>query len=152
MKIVLIENVDHVGIVGDTKTVADGYARNYLLPKKLAVKIGGKQAKSLLKDIAKKRQKAKAEIASIEKTAKELEGKSIAFEASASEKGKLFAAITTADIAKKLKLDKKQIQCAPLKDLGTHKVKIYFGHGVKANVSVIINVKTKKKIKNNKEE
>ena len=151
MKIVLLENVDFVGIVGDIKEVTDGYARNYLLPKKLAVKAGDPSAKKLLKNIAKKRQEAKKTILSLEKIAKELDGKTIEFMVQTNEKGKLFAAITANDIADKLEIDKKQIQCAPIKDTGAHKIKIYFSHGIKANISVIINSKLKKENKSKKE-
>ena len=70
MKVVLLENVEHLGIVGDVKEVAAGYARNYLLPKKLAVKNSDSQAKILLKNIGQKRNRVKTEIKKLEKAAK----------------------------------------------------------------------------------
>lgn len=151
MKVVLLENVEHLGIVGDIKEVASGYARNFLLPKMLVVKVGDPKAKSLLKDISKKRQVIKAEVKKIQKKADSLEGKTVEFNVKANEKGKLFAAITAADIAKKLELDNIKIQTAPIKDAGTHKAKIYFEHNVNANIEVIVEINdTKKKQKVNK--
>jgi len=151
MKIVLIENVDNLGIIGDIKDVANGYARNFLIPQKLAVKLGDKTAKILLKDLGKKRAIAKEEISKIDKKAQELEGKIVNFQAKINKKGSLFAAITPVQVSEKLKIDKKIISFAPIKTLGSHKVKLNFGHNVKANIIVNVEELNEKTIKNKKE-
>ncbi len=138
MKIVLLENVDHLGIAGDVKEVATGYARNFLLPQRKAVVAGDRQAKDLLKNISVKRQEAKAEIKKIQKTADLLDGKTIEFVVSVNEKGKLFASITAADVAKKMQVETNILQMSPIKETGTHKVKVYFGHDIKANIEVVV--------------
>ena len=150
MRVVLLENVEHLGIVGDVKEVADGYARNFLLPEKLAAKVGSSDARILMKDIKSKRAKSELEIKKLKKLALEINGKVLEFEVKATEKGKMFGAITSADVAEKLKMDKKQIQFAPLKSLGEHKVDVHLGHNVKANI--IIKIKSQvKKISDKKE-
>lgn len=147
MKIVLLENVDHLGIAGDVKEVASGYARNYLLPQRKAVLVGDKQAKDLLKDITTKRQAAKAEIKKIQKIADAIEGKKIEFIVSVNERGKLFAAISAADVAKKFDIETNLLQLTPIKDTGTHKVKAYFGHDIKANIEIVVTPEEAKKTK-----
>ena len=136
--VVLLENVEHLGIVGDVKEVANGYARNYLLAEELAVKVGDEKGKILVKNISKKRDKVKKEIAKIEKLAKDFEGKQIKFKAKATSKGKLYASITSRDVAKKLKLEDDQVEFPPIKDAGEHKVRIYLGHNIKTNIIVFI--------------
>lgn len=146
MKVVLLENVENLGIVGDKKNVAPGYARNYLLPKKLVAKVGSKEAKILLKNITKKRDKIKKEVRKLEKIAKEYEGKEIKFQLKASAKGKLFGSVGTADVAKKLKISQKQIDFSPIKEVGKHKVKVNLGHNIKTQIKIIIEkLKNKKK-------
>lgn len=144
MKVVLLENVIGLGIVGDRKEVANGYARNYLLPKKLAVKAGDSKAKILLKNIEKDRKKAKTQLSNIEKLAEKYKNKELKFELKASEKGKLFGSVGPKEVAEKLKLDEKDIDFQPLKEVGEHKVKINLGHNVKVQVKIIIKSKIKK--------
>lgn len=146
MKIVLLENVEHLGIVGDRKEVANGYARNFLIPNKLAVKQGDPAGKKLLKDISKKRMNAQKELKDLGKIAKELEGKRIIIESKAGDSGKLFGAISSAEVADKLKVDKKKVAMAPIKTLGEHKVKINLGHKLFAYVMVeVVELKATKK-------
>lgn len=138
MKIVLLENVEHLGIVGDVKDVAEGYARNFLLPKKLATKVGDSNAKIVLKDLAKKREKTQSEIRKIDELAKKIQDQKLDFELKSTLKGKLFGSIGAKDVAKKLKMDEKDIQMAPIKTIGEHRVKIYLGHNI--STSIIINI------------
>lgn len=154
MKIVLLENVENLGIVGDVKDVADGYARNFLVPQKLAVRSGDKEAKILLKNISKKREAAKKEIDKLQEIAKKINDTEIEFKEKINKKGSLFKAIGIAQIADKLKIDKKYVQIQMIKEIGKHKVKINFGNNIKATVIVnVIEEKLKKeKINNNKKE
>lgn len=141
MKIILLENVAGLGIVGDRKEVSEGYARNYLLPKKLAVKIGNREGKILLKNISKKRSEAQKEMKKIEKVAEDYKDKEIVFELKATDKGKLFGSIGPAEVAEKLKIDKKQVNFPAIRETGEHRVKIDFGHNVKTTVKIIIKAK-----------
>lgn len=153
MKVVLLENVDHLGMVGDQKEVAPGYARNFLIPQKLAVKVGDSRARILLKDIAKKRIEITKDIKKIGKIAQQFEGREIKFKLKATDKGNLFGSIGPQDIAKKLKIDKKQIQFSPIRQIGKHKISVNFGHNIYANLIIVIEAqksKTKKLAKNNK--
>jgi len=154
MKIVLLENVDNLGIVGDVKDVAEGYARNFLIPQKLAVRFGDKEAKILLKNISKKREAAKKEISKLEEIAKKIDNFEIEFKEKINKKGSLFKAISIAEVAEKLKIDKKYIQMQQIKEIGKHKIKINFGNNIKAsvNVKVVEEVIKKEKINNNKKE
>ena len=149
MRVVLLENVEHLGIAGDIKTVTDGYARNFLLPENLAVKVGDKEGRIILKNIAEKRGKMQGEIKKLEKLAAELSGKVLEFELKTTEKGNLFGAVTVAEVAEKLKLDKKQIELAPIKTTGEHKVNVYLGHNIKT--LIIIKIKPLLKKSNKKE-
>lgn len=151
MKIVLLENVEHLGIVGDRKEVANGYARNFLIPQKLAVKAGDPQAKKLLKDISKKRVAAQKELKELEKLTKELEGKKITISAKTGETGKLFGTINSAQVAEKFGVDKKKIVMAPIKTLGEHQVKINLGHKISAHAIIeVVELKVEKKKKEKK--
>ena len=157
MKIVLLENVEHLGIVGDRKEVANGYARNFLIPKGLAVKQGDPAGKKLLKDISKKRQNAQKELKDLEKLAKELDGKKITISAKSGEAGKLFGAISSAEVAEYInkacsersrRVDKKKVVMSPIKTLGEYKVKINLGHKLSAHVIVeVVELKATKKKK-----
>jgi large subunit ribosomal protein L9 len=154
MKIVLLENVDNLGIVGDVKEVTDGYARNFLIPQKLAVRSGDKEAKILLKNITKKREEAKTEIVKLKENAKKIDNIEIEFKEKVNKKGSLFKAISVVQISERLKIDKKYIQMQQIKELGKHKVKINFGHDIKViiSVNVIEEINKKEKLNNNKKE
>lgn len=150
MKIVLLENVEHLGIVGDVKEVAEGYARNYLLPKKLAAKVGDKNARILLKDIVEKRKKIKAEVDKTQKLATKLNGQTLEFTLKTTDKGKLFGSIGAKEVAEKLKLDTKMVQMSPIKTVGEHSVKVYLGHNI--YTSILINIKSIAKKGNKRED
>ncbi|NLC51723.1 MAG: 50S ribosomal protein L9, partial [Firmicutes bacterium] len=102
MKVILLEDIRNLGEKGEVKVVKDGYARNYLLPRGLAVEA----TKSRLLELEKEKQKrAREEVAKEQearKIAQELEGMSVVLEAKAGEEGKLFGSITSADIAENI--------------------------------------------------
>lgn len=133
MKVILKENVEHLGNIGDVVKVAPGYARNYLLPKGLAIEATEKNAKAL--EHAKRHLEYKKN--KVLEAAKQLAGKiealslSIAHQAGADDK--LFGAVTNMELAEQLKangleVDRKRIVLAePIKHLGdfTATVKIH---------------------------
>ncbi len=142
MEVILIDDVDGLGKKGSTVKVKDGYARNFLVPRKLAIPTGQKAAKVFLelakqRDIAKDKEKKAAQV-----VAAKYAGVSVTATARAGEDGTLFGSITSADIAdllgkKGLTTDRKKIVLdEPLKTLGDHAITIKFHAGVEATVNV----------------
>jgi large subunit ribosomal protein L9 len=130
MKVILNDYIEHLGERGDTVDVKPGYARNYLLPKKLAYldTVGNRklfaQEQKHWEEMDVKRQEA------AHKIAEDLKGVSLIFERRAGEKDVLFGSVNVADIARSLEekgfqLDRKRIQLdAPIKSLGSFEVSV----------------------------
>jgi large subunit ribosomal protein L9 len=145
MKIVFLKDVSSKGKAGEIREVADGYARNFLFPKGLALPATQEAIKSAK---AKAEEKARHQLhlqEELSELAKLIDGKEVYFKARAGEKGQLHGSITSADIAKELskladvEIDKKKIELdEPLRHLGSHEVKINFLKEVEAKVQVII--------------
>ena len=145
MKVIFIEDVPDVANAGETKEVADGYGRNYLLPRKLAVLANSQGAavlESQLKKIAQKRAQAEAEMAEI---AGKLSGVEITLKAKVGAKDRLYGSITSADIADGLSsqagsiVDKRKIELAePIRQLGSYEVTVRFTHDIVAAVRVAV--------------
>jgi len=145
VNIILQENVDGLGVIGDQVSVKPGYARNYLVPKGLALVANAKNVKELehqKRQLARKLEKATKDAeaikARIEKVACE-------FSQRASEEGKLFGSVTSMDLEAKIQaagieIDRKKIQLAePIKSLGEHVVAIKLDAGVVAELKVVVN-------------
>jgi len=143
MKVVLLDNIKGIGTVGSVKEVRDGYARNFLLPKGLAKSAteGALKEAELLK--VRKLEAAKLAQAEAEAVAKKLEGATVVIPGRANEKGKLFSAISTDEIAQaastvagahitseQVKLDE------PLKTSGPHAVVLQLIDGVSTTINV----------------
>ncbi len=145
MKIVLREDVDNLGIKGDLVEVADGYARNYLVPRGLALPASKgvvKQAEAMRRN-REARERRLREAA--ETLAKQLAGKTVEVKARAGEGGKLFGSVTSADIADAIgaqlgvQLDRKVVELAePIKDLGSHELVVRLHSQVTPTVSVAV--------------
>ncbi len=144
MDIILKENVDGLGIIGEQVSVKPGYARNYLVPKGLAivadstsVKELEHQKRQLTRKLEKATKDAEAIKARIEKVACE-------FTQRAGEEGKLFGSVTSMDIEAKLtaaglEIDRKKIQLAEaIKTLGEHHVDVRLDAGVVAQIKVVV--------------
>jgi large subunit ribosomal protein L9 len=131
MKVILKETVKSLGNEGDVINVSAGYARNYLLPRGLAMEATTANLKQLQKIKALQAQKQAEEEAAAKQLAARLQGKKIVVRAKAGESGKLFGSITGQEIARALeqdsniKVDKRKIELKePLKSLGEHTVTI----------------------------
>ncbi|MBI5029426.1 MAG: 50S ribosomal protein L9 [Chloroflexi bacterium] len=145
MEVLFLKNVPGVGSAGQIKKVADGYARNFLFPQKLAVAATSgavKQAESI-KDAAVRRE-AKT-LAEAQALANQINQVTLTFAAKAGEGDKLFGSITSNDIAEKLaserhiNVDKRKIELNnPIKELGTRSVPIKIHSDVTAQVTVVV--------------
>ncbi len=143
MKLILTAPVEHVGVPGDIVEVKDGYGRNYLLPRGFAIS-WTKGAEKQIEGI--KRARDAREIRSVEhakEVRSQLEALSVTLPAQAGSTGKLFGAVTAADIVVAVKkaggpaLDKRAIEIAkPIKTVGDHVVGIKLTSGVVAHITV----------------
>ncbi len=142
MQVILRENIDKLGRVGDIVNVSDGYARNFLLPRNLVVAANLKNKAELehqKKIYEKKRQAQKLEA---EELAKKVGGYSCTIRRKVGEKDKLFGSVTAHDISVALKesgfdVDKRFIHLeTPIKSLGAHSVIVKLESDVSAAVSV----------------
>jgi large subunit ribosomal protein L9 len=129
-EVLLVKPVDGLGGEGDQVKVRAGYARNFLLPRKIAVPLNASNKKHV--DSLKKRraEREQTELTGAQELAKKLEKTSLAFAVKTGEGGRMFGAITAQDVHEKLtasgiELDKKKIHLFnPVKTLGKHTVKV----------------------------
>jgi large subunit ribosomal protein L9 len=138
MKVVFIEDVHNVAKAGDIKEVADGYGRNYLLPKKLAVvsRPGAVASVKALID-------AKAETDKMKKLAAEIDGKEVTFKVKMGAKERMHGSITAANVAVELQnligqaVDKRKIELEePLKQLGSYDITVKLAKGIEPKIKV----------------
>jgi large subunit ribosomal protein L9 len=142
MDIILTENIDNLGKIGDQVKVKTGYGRNFLVPRGLAVEASTRNMRELehqKRQMERKLQRVTQE-SQVLKT--RIEGVSCVFSHRASEEGKLFGSVTAQDIAEKLaasgiEIDRKKLQLEePIKSLGEHQVPIKLQAGIVANITV----------------
>ena len=142
MKVILQETLDGVGHLGDLINVADGFARNFLLPRGKAVEANSRSIKAFEHAKRVTAEKAKKEKLEIESHAKKLSAVSLTIEAQAGKDDKMFGSVTSKDIAEGLAaqgftVDRRKIQLAhPIKELGTVTVPIKMPRDVMATVTV----------------
>lgn len=145
MKVIFNVDVKGQGKKGELKEVSDGYARNYLLPRKLAAEATADNINALkLREKAKQLQMERDRAQAVE-NAKKLEGVQVIIRAKAGGAGKLFGAITSAEISKALKeqfdidIEKNKIvQAEPIKTFGSFSVKAKLGFEVSGTVNVLV--------------
>ncbi|HVK44539.1 MAG TPA: 50S ribosomal protein L9 [Micropruina sp.] len=143
MKLILTAPVEHVGIAGEIVEVKDGYGRNYLLPRGFAIK-WTKGAEKQIDGI--KRARDAREIRSIDHAREirtQLEELKVSLPANAGDTGRLFGAVTPADIVLAVKkaggpaVDKRAVEISkPIKSVGTHTVGLKLTSGVVAHINV----------------
>src|SRR5215470_3421754 len=144
MEVILKEDVSKLGHRGDVIKVAEGYGRNYLLPRKLAIEAtqANKAVIEQMKQAAVRR--SAVEKADSEALSKQLETVSLTFHRKAGEKDHLFGSVTSSDIAEALeqkgfKIDRRKIQLAePLKSIGEFEVPIRLHRDVTSKVKVVV--------------
>lgn len=144
MKVILLKDVKNIGKKGDIVNASDGYARNFLFPRKLAEEASESNVHILNTKKENERKKKLAEIEAAQKLAFELKDKEIKLEAKSGENGKLFGAITSKDVAEvinkqfKLSIDKKKIVMDTIKIAGTYNIEIKLYPEVSTKMKIVI--------------
>lgn len=144
MQIILQEDVDKLGHRGDVVTVKPGYARNYLLPRKLAVEATSGNLKAIERMRTSLAKKTATEIEAAQKQAELLNGISLKFTRKTGENDQMFGSVTSGDIAEALaaqgfKIDKRQVQLPePIKIIGESQVTIKVFRDVTAQIEVTV--------------
>ncbi len=143
MRVVFLDDVENVARAGEIKTVADGYARNFLLPRKLAAAATTatvQQAEARAKQIAREQEKIDEAARAV---AASLSGSPVVIQARAGEGGRLFGSVTASDIAEALStrgggaIDHRQIGLeAPIKEVGTTHVSVSLTRNVRTEITV----------------
>jgi len=131
MKVILLADIKNIGRKGDVVEVAEGYGRNYLIPRGLATAATGGQLKGLQNVKEQEKARQDRELATAKKLAARLEGATVKIKARAGEAGKLFGSVTAMSIAEALEkelqvtLDKRKIELEePIKSLGSYRVPV----------------------------
>ena len=147
MKVILTKDVDKIGKTGEMKTVADGFATNYLIPQKLAVPASGGAYRAYQHDIASREDKRKREREEAEIAATRIASTTLTMGVKVGEGGKLYGSINNQDIAEALgrrgiTVDRHKIDLEqPIKSLGTYKVAIKVYTGMTPEVTIVVEPK-----------
>jgi large subunit ribosomal protein L9 len=144
MKVILKEDVQNLGQQGDVVEVKSGYARNYLMPQKLAILFTKQQKKSIEETQRVEERKLEREKDQLESVLKQVEDLSLSLKMQSEEDSKLFGSVTKLDIVKLLEengitVDKKYVDLSsPIKTLGEHKVDIVFTKDMAASFTLTV--------------
>jgi large subunit ribosomal protein L9 len=147
VKVILTKDVDKVGKSGEMKVVADGYATNFLIPKKLAVPASGGAYRAYQHDIASREEKRKREREEADIAATRIASTTLTMGVKVGEGGKLYGSINNQDIAEALgrrgiTVDRHKIDLEqPIKSLGTYKVAIKVYQGLTPEVTIVVEPK-----------
>lgn len=147
MKVILLQDVKGQGKKGEIVNASDGYARNFLLPKKLAVEANDTNMKAWKRNKAKEEAAAAEKLADAQAKAKEIKGKTFVLKAKAGEGERLFGSVTNMDVAAVLAengvtVDKRNIEMEDhIKTIGQYKVKIKMHPQVKTEIIVDVQAK-----------
>ena len=144
MKVILKEDVQNLGQQGDVVEVKSGYARNYLMPQKLAILFTKQQKKSIEEAQRVEERKLEREKDQLESVLKQVEDLSLSLKMKSEEDSKLFGSVTKLDIVKLLEengitIDKKYVDLSSsIKTLGEHKVNIVFTKEMYASLTLTV--------------
>ena len=143
MKVILLQDIKNVGRKEQVLEANDGYARNYLFPKKLAIEATKDNMAKLQAKKTSEANKKKAEIDANKEIAKKIEKMELTVKAKVGENSKIFGGITSKEIAEELKkqhnfeIDKKKIVLKEtIKNLGRYTAELKFGDGINAKLTV----------------
>ncbi len=145
MKVVFTRDVDRVAEAGDVKDVSDGYARNYLLPRGLALAATPGQLKQLEAQRQAEQRRVEKRRAELEQMAKTIDATTLQFTLKMGGQKRVFGTITPQDIADRLKkehdldVDRHKLELKePIRGLGTHEVGVHLGGGINATLKVVV--------------
>jgi len=144
MKVILLEDVKNMGKKGDVINASDGYARNFLFPRKLAQEATEASMHILNNKNENERKKKLAELEAAQALAANLKGKEIKITSKTGESGKLFGAITNKDVAAlistqyKVTVDKKKIVMDTIKVAGTYDIEVKLYPEVATKMKIVI--------------
>ena len=144
MKVILKEDVQNLGQQGDVVEVKAGYARNYLMPKRLAILFTEQQQKSIEEAQKVELRKLEREKDQIDSVLKDIKALSLSLKMKSEEENKIFGSVTKLDIVNLLeengvKIDKKYIDLAsPIKTLGEHTVNVSFTKDMSESFTVLV--------------
>lgn len=142
MQVILIQDVNNLGGANELVTVKNGYGRNYLIPKKLAVEANPANMKRLEERMKQQQKKEAQLLAEINSVIEKLQTGPLSIGAKTGTSGKIFGSVTSVQIARAIReqrgyeIDRRRIQILDeVKELGTFKAKIDFGNGNETEVS-----------------
>lgn len=144
MEVILREDVQHLGHIGDLVKVRPGYARNYLIPRGLATVADRRNLAALEHEKRIVEEKRKRAMSAAEALVKKLAATKVTISARAGEEGKLFGSVTNMDIERALAeagmpVERRRIRLdEPIKTLGEHKVTVTLAAGVQGDVTVTV--------------
>lgn len=144
MKVLLCEDIQKLGWFGDIVEVNNGYARNYLIPQRLATTVSDNNIRSLAEEKSKRAEQRIKEKKRLEEAAKAVDGAEAVIAAKANEQGHLFGSITNKQIAANLReqgftvADEVVSLHEHIKEVGSHKIKLRFDENITASVNVVV--------------
>ena len=141
MEVILIQDVDNLGAAHEKVNVKNGYARNYLFPRKLAVEASDSNLKQLEERLKQQKKKEEQLLAEVNKVIEVLKSSPLKIGAKTGTSGKIFGSVTSVQIARAIRdqkgyeIDRRRIQILnDVKDLGVQKAKMDFGNGAEAEI------------------
>ena len=144
MKVVLLQDVKGLGKKGELVNTSDGYARNFLFPRKLAMEANSQAMSELKNREAAEKHRIDMEIAAAKASAEKLEGKTVRLTAKAGANGKLFGSVSPKDVAAaiaqqfSIELDKRKVVVEDIKAFGTYPVEVKLYNGISAAMFVMV--------------
>lgn len=144
MKVILKQDVKGQGKKGELVSVSDGYARNFLFPRDLAVPADAQAMNDLKNKEEAARHRLEMEKKNAEETARLLMGKTLKLSAKAGQGGRLFGSVTTKEVAEELRrqfgveVDKRKIEMADIKAFGSYEAVIKLAQGITASMTVMV--------------
>lgn len=141
MKVILLENVPSLGGTDEVKDVSEGYARNFLFPRHLAIQASPKALADMAAQQKKKTANAEAELRRQEQLVEEIDGLELEVTEKTNDQGVLYAAISPQKIIDALTkrgytIAKSELNLPAIKTLGDHQAKIKFKHGLEAEITI----------------
>jgi large subunit ribosomal protein L9 len=141
MEVILIQDVDNLGAAHEKVSVKNGYARNFLIPRKLAVEANQANQKQLEERLKQRKKKEEKLLAEVNQVIEVLKSAPLKIGAKSGTSGKIFGSVTSVQLARAIRdqkgyeIDRRRIQIVgEVKELGSYKAKVDFGHGNETEV------------------